>query len=82
MQRHEQKDGGQASDEGVTELYFARGMGLGCSPFMAPAEEADKLRTMQGLSFSFIPRLIMHICPVRCARWNFQMGTEHIYIYK
>ena len=33
--RHEQKDGGLASDEGVTELIFARGTGPDRSPFMA-----------------------------------------------
>ena len=37
--RHEQKDGGLASDEGVTELFFARGTGPGRSPFMAQSDE-------------------------------------------
>ena len=43
FRRHEQKDGGLASDEGVAELVFARGMGPGRSPFMAQAGQAGRL---------------------------------------
>ena len=45
--RHEQKDGGLASDEGVTELIFALGTGPGRSPFMAQPDRSDRLAAVR-----------------------------------
>ena len=36
--RHEQKDGGMASDVGVAELFFALGTGPALRPFMPQAQ--------------------------------------------
>ena len=68
--RHEQKDGGLVSDEGVTELIFARGTGPGRSPFMAQPDGSDRLAAVRSwrrrTDQTDLPQSVHGVCAQSC----------------